>query len=54
MNFVARFRLFVTVMYFVHTFGFTFSLSGTKVNDPSAAKALGCFLEKATMLSSLM
>ena len=32
---------------------FTLSLSGTKVNDPSAAKALACFMEKATMLSSL-
>ena len=40
-------------MYFVHTFAFTLSLSGTKVNDPSAAKALACFMEKATMLSSL-
>ena len=35
-------------------YAFTFSLSGTKVNDPSAAKALTCFMEKVTMLSSLM
>ena len=32
---------------------FTLSLSGTKLNDPSAVKALACFMEKTEVLSSL-
>ena len=32
---------------------FTLSLSGTKLNDPNAVKALACFMEKTEVLSSL-
>ena len=32
---------------------FALSLSGTKVNDPTAAKSLACFMEKAKELSLL-
>ena len=38
---------------YAYAYAFTFSLSGTKVSGTTAAKALACFVEKATVLSSL-
>ena len=38
---------------YLHDIVFTLSLSGTKINDPSAAKSLACFMEKAEELSVL-
>ena len=37
----------------LHDIAFTLSLSGTKINDPAAAKSLACFMEKTEELSLL-
>ena len=35
---------------YLHDVAFTLSLSGTKIDDPTAAKSLVCFMEKAEEL----
>ena len=42
-----------TCSLYFHDIVFTLSLSGTKINDPTAAKFLTCFMEKAEELSLL-
>ena len=42
-----------TCSLYFHDIVFTLSLSGTKISDPTAAKFLTCFMEKAKELSLL-
>ena len=51
-RFLFFFMLWCCTSY-AYAYAFTFSLSGTKVSGTTAAKALACFVEKATALSLL-